>query len=70
MCRVHHGDGRAFEALLEAVMPQWAPYLRWGRSSGTTADLQQELRLTLWETLQRHLPTVLQPVCHQERGDD
>lgn len=69
MCRVHSGDADAFATLLNAVAPQWAPYRRWGRSSGATEDLQQELWLTLWQELQHQLPTVLQALCGNDGGD-
>jgi len=70
MCRVHAGDTAVFAALMDEAQPQWAPYRQWGRSTATTEDLLQELWLTLWQELQRHLPSVLQPLCGDERGGD
>ncbi len=63
MCQVHLGHDEAVEPLLQMVQPQWAPYRRWGQTSSASDDLQQELWVTLWKTLQDQVPQVLQATC-------
>ena len=63
LCQVRAGNEEAFEALLRQLTPQFHRYQPWTRMAADSADLHQELRVTLWFALQTHPPQILQQIC-------
>ena len=62
LCQVRAGNEEAFEALLRQLTPQFHRYQPWTRMAADSADLHQELRVTLWFALQTHPPQILQQI--------